>query len=244
MLIALTRGVPSSIANCQLTHLDRVSIDVKVARAQHEEYERVLEALGCTIVRAATADDLPDSVFVEDIAVVTDEIAVITRPGAESRRAETAGVVEVLRRYRELRFIEAPGTIDGGDVLRIGNRVYAGLSSRTNREGIRQLGLNARPIEVRGALHLKSAVTQIGENTVLINRDWVSGFDDYEQIEVHPDEPFAANALRVGDALIYSQSFPRTLERLRNYDVRTVDASELAKAEGGVTCCSVILRQG
>src|SRR3982074_480877 len=105
MLIALTRGVPSSIANCQLTHLDRVSIDVKVAREQHEEYERVLEALGCTIVRVATADDLPDSVFVEDIAVVTDEIAVITRPGAESRRAETAGVVEVLRRYCELRFI-------------------------------------------------------------------------------------------------------------------------------------------
>jgi dimethylargininase len=241
MLIALTRAVPASIADCQLTHIDRVPIDVAVARAQHEEYERALESLGCTIVRVATADELPDSVFVEDIAVVTDETAVITRPGAESRRAETAGVVEVLRRYRELRFIEAPGTIDGGDVLRIADRVFAGLSSRTNREGIRQLGLNVQPIEVRGALHLKSAVTQIGENTVLINRDWVGGFDDYEQIEVHPDEPFAANALRVGDALIYSTSFPRTLERLKNYDVRTVDASELAKAEGGVTCCSVIL---
>lgn len=238
MLIALTRGVPSSIANCQLTHLDRVPIDVDVARAQHEEYERALESLGCTIVRAAAADELPDSVFVEDIAVVTGEIAVITRPGAESRRAESAGVVEVLRRYRELRFIEAPGTIDGGDVLRIGDHAYAGLSSRTNLEGIRQLG--AIPIEVRGALHLKSAVTQIGENTVLINRDWVSGFDDYDQIDVHPDEPFAANALRIGDALIYSKSYPRTLERLKNYEVRTVDASELAKAEGGVTCCSII----
>jgi dimethylargininase len=140
MLIALTRAVPASIADCQLTHIDRVPIDVAVARAQHEEYERALESLGCTIVRVATADELPDSVFVEDIAVVTDETAVITRPGAESRRAETAGVVEVLRRYRELRFIEAPGTIDGGDVLRIGDRVFAGLSSRTNREGIRQLG--------------------------------------------------------------------------------------------------------
>ena len=126
-------------------------------------------------------------------------------------------------------------------MLCIGNRVYAGLSSRTNREGIRQLGANVQPIEVRGALHLKSAVTQIGENTVLINRDWVSGFDDYEQIEVHPDEPFAANALRIGNALIYSKAFPRTLERLKNYDVRTVGASELAKAEGGVTCCSILL---
>jgi dimethylargininase len=232
MLVAVTRAVPSSVNRCELTHVDRAPIDVEVARVQHAAYERALESLGCTIVGAAAADDLPDSVFVEDIAVIADDVAVITRPGAESRRAEIDGVADALRRYRELRFIEAPGTIDGG------------LTARTNAAGIEQLGrylgVDVVAIPVRGALHLKTAVTQIGENAVLINRDWVDGFDDYERIDVHPDEPFAANALLVAGSLIYSSAFPRTLERLKNFDVRVVDASELAKAEGGVTCCSVL----
>jgi len=246
MIVALTRPVPASINRCELTHVARSPIDVAVARAQHAEYERALESLGCTIEHVAAADDLPDSVFVEDMAVVVDEVAVITRPGAESRRAEIAGVADALRRHRDVHFITEPATIDGGDVLRIGERVYVGLTSRTNAEGVRQLGehlesygYSVEGIPVRGALHLKTAVTQIGANAVLINRQWVDGFDDYECIEVHPDEPFAANALLIGDALIYSSAFPRTRERLKN--VKLVDASELAKAEGGVTCCSLLL---
>lgn len=238
--------MPSTINHCELTHVARVVIDVDRARAQHDEYERALESLGCTIVRVPTADEFADSVFIEDTAIVVDEVAVITRPGAESRRGETAGVAEVLRNYRELRFIEPPATIDGGDALRIGKRVYVGVTPRSNADGVRQLrhalapfGYSVDAVPVYDALHLKTAVTQVGENTVLINRAWVDGFEEYERIDVHPDEPFAANALLVGDAVIYSSAFPRTAERLRN--VTLVDASELAKAEGGVTCCSLVL---
>lgn len=244
-MIALTRAVPSSIHLCELTHLARSPIDFDRARRQHEQYEA---ALGCTIERVPAADDLPDSVFIEDTAVVVDEIAVITRPGAESRRAEIAAVAEALRKYRELRFIEAPATLDGGDVLRVGKRVFVGATPRSNTEGVRQLRAHLAPfgyevsaVPVHGCLHLKSAVTQIGEETLLINREWVDGFDEYERIEVHPDEPFAANALRIGGALIYPSMFPRTLERLKDFNVRLVDADELAKAEGGVTCCSVLI---
>jgi len=246
MIVALTRPVPASVNRCELTHVARSPIDVAIARVQHAEYERALESLGCTIEHIAAADDLPDSVFVEDIAVVVDEVAVITRPGAESRRAEIEGVAGALRRHRDVRFITEPATIDGGDVLRIGERVYVGLTSRTNAVGVRQLsehlesyGYSVEGVPVRGALHLKTAVTQIGQNAVLINRQWVDGFDDYECIEVHPDEPFAANALLIGDALIYPSAFPRTRERLKN--VKLVDASELAKAEGGVTCCALLV---
>lgn len=248
MPIALTRPVPASINRCELTHVDRSPIDVNLARAQHAAYERALESLGCTIERIEAADDMPDSVFVEDVAVVVDEVAVITRPGAESRRAEIAGVAAALRRHCDLQFIKEPATIDGGDVLRIGERVFVGLTARTNAEGVRQLrehlesyGYSVEGVPVRGALHLKTAVTQIGENALLINRQWVDAFDDYECIEVHPEEPFAANALLVGRSLIYASAFPRTLERLKDYDVRLVDASELAKAEGGVTCCSLLV---
>ena len=246
MRIALTRGVPSTINRCELTHVERVPIDIDRARAQHDEYERALESLGCTIVRIDTADEFPDSVFIEDTAIVIDEVAVITRPGAESRRAETAAVADVLREYRTLRFIEPPATIDGGDVLCIGKRIYVGVTPRSNADGVRQLrdhlapfGYSVDAVPVRDCLHLKSAVTQIGEETVLINRAWVDGFEEYEHVDVHPAEPFAANALRIDDALIYSSMFPRTRERLKN--VRVVDASELAKAEGGVTCCSIVL---
>jgi len=244
-LIALTRGVPSTINRCELTHVERTPIDADRARAQHDEYERALESLGCTIVRVPTADEFPDSVFIEDAAIVVDEVAVITRPGAESRRGETAAVADALRNYRELRFIEPPATIDGGDVLCIGKRVYVGVTPRSNADGVRQLrdalapfGYSVDAVPVRDALHLKTAVTQVGENAVLINRAWVDGFDEYERIDVHPDEPFAANALRIGESLIYASSFPRTRERLKN--VTVVDASELAKAEGGVTCCSIV----
>ena len=244
-LIALTRPVPSTIQDCELTHLDRNPIDLDRAREQHRQYEAALAALGCTIEHVAAADEMPDSVFIEDTAVVVDEVAVITRPGAESRRGETVDVANVLKRYREVRFIEPPATLDGGDVLRIGKRVFVGVTPRSNSDGVKQLrealapfGYSVEAVPVHDCLHLKSAVTQVGENTVLINRAWCDAFDEYERIDVHPDEPFAANALRIGDAIVYPTQFPRTAERLRN--VRFVDAGELAKAEGGVTCCSVI----
>jgi len=252
MLIAITRKVGPAIRRCQLTHLERTPIDVARAIEQHAAYERVLAGLGCTIVSLPEEPDLPDSVFVEDAAVVVRGLAVITRPGAPSRRAETASVAAALARYRPTAAIEAPGTLDGGDVLVLGQRVLVGLSQRTNREGVAQLrallslhGLAVEALSVNACLHLKSAVTTVGPETVLVNPAWVdvSAFAGMRAIETDPDEPYAANALRVGDAVVYPAAFPRTAARLETAGVGLVrvDVSELAKAEGAVTCCSLIL---
>ncbi len=136
MLIALTRSVPPSIDNCELTHLRREPINYGRAAEQHTGYEKGLVVLGCTIQRLPSLPDLPDSVFVEDTAVVLPELAIIARPGAESRRFEVTSVAEALRPHYPLTFIEPPGTLDGGDVLLIGSTIYVGDSTRTNAEGI------------------------------------------------------------------------------------------------------------
>ncbi|HEY0021783.1 MAG TPA: arginine deiminase family protein [Longimicrobium sp.] len=252
MLIALTQAVPPSIVHCELTHLEREPIDLARAMEQHRRYEEALVELGCSLQRLPPAPELPDSVFVEDTAVVLPELAIVARPGAESRRAEVASVAEALRPYRRLAFIEAPGTLDGGDVLVLGSRIWVGLSERTNADGIRQLerivsgfGYELRSVTLTGCLHLKTAVTQIGERTVLLNPAWIDAamFEGLDRVEVHPDEPFAANALRVGQVLLYPAAFPQTRERLeeRGFTVRTIEADELAKAEAGLTCCSVLV---
>ena len=250
--IALTRAVSDAINSCERTHVAREPIDIDRARAQHAAYEAALEGAGCTVVRVEAAPDLPDAVFVEDAAVVVDEVAIITRPGAPSRRPETAGVAAVLGRYRELRYIDPPGTIDGGDVLLAGRRVFIGRSSRTNDAAIAQVrdalvpfGYTVRAVDVNAALHLKSAVTVIGDDQLLINSSWVPRqvFDGFNLVDIDTTEPHAANAVRIGDSLIYPSAFPRTRARLDQFGahVRVVDVSELAKAEGAVTCCSLIL---
>ena len=138
-MLAVTRPVPQSLRDCELTHLQRVPIDVALARAQHAEYERALTSLGCEIVHVPAADELPDSVFVEDIAIVLDEIAVITRPGARSRRPETVDIAATLGAFRQLQFLSEPATLDGGDVLRLGRVLYVGIGTRTNAAGAQQL---------------------------------------------------------------------------------------------------------
>jgi dimethylargininase len=251
VLLALTRAVPPSIVRCELTHLARAPIDVARAAAQHEAYVQTLVRLGCTVERLPDEPDNPDSAFVEDTAVVVDEVAVLARPGAESRRAEVGSVATALGHYREVGRIEAPGTLDGGDVLRVGQRVYVGLSGRTNAEGARQLaemlaphGYAVSTVDVRGCLHLKSAVTAVSDDTILVNPRCVdvSRFQGFRRIEVHPHEPFAANALNVDETLVCAAAAPRTRERLgaAGFAVESVDVSELAKAEAGVTCCSLI----
>ncbi len=251
MLMAITREVSPGIGRCELTHLDRTPIDVGLARAQHRGYEACLAGLGCRVQTLPATPELPDSVFVEDTALVLDEVAAITRPGAASRRAETAPIAEALRPYRRLLTLEAPGTLDGGDVLRVGRRLYVGRSSRSNAAGVAQLcallapyGYSVQGVPVSGCLHLKSAVTQVAADTLLANRAWVDlgAFTGLEIIDVDPAEPYAANALRVGEALVYPAAFPRTRARLegRGLAVHTVDVSELAKAEGAVTCCSLV----
>jgi dimethylargininase len=252
MPIALTRSVPPSIVNCELTHLKREPINFTRAEEQHVHYEEGLTALGCTIQRFPALPDLPDSVFVEDTAVVLPELAIIARPGAASRRFEVTSVADALRPEHGLAFVERPGTLEGGDVLRIGATIYVGQSSRTNAEGIRQLaeivsahGYSVRPVKLSGCLHLKSAVTQVAQDVVLLNSAWVdrSSFRRLQQIEVHPGEPFAANALLIGETVIYSATYDETRQRLEKngVSVHLVEVDELQKAEGGVTCCNILI---
>jgi len=252
MRIAVTRPVPESLARCELTHLSRAPIDVEVAAAQHRQYEEALRALGCSLRRVPAAHDLPDSLFVEDVAIVLDEIAIVTRPGAASRRPERASVAAVLSEYRPLRSIAAPGTLDGGDVLRLGRTLYVGLSTRTNEDGAQQLARHVEPfgygvecVQTAGCLHLKSAATAVDSGRVLCNPEWVDprAFRRVEIVEVDPAEPHAANVLRLGDTILCAARHERTVSalRARGFSVCTVDVSELAKAEAGVTCCSLII---
>jgi len=253
MWTALTRDVSPTLGDCELSYVDRTPIDVERARHQHEAYRRALEACGCRVIALPAAPDWPDAVFVEDVAVVLDEVAISTRPGAESRRGEVASVARELARFRTLSAIEAPGTIDGGDVLRIGRAIYVGASNRSNASAIEQLrallgahGYTVERVPIRGCLHLKSAITRVADGVVLANPDWVDldAFAAFRRIEVDPDEPHAANALRIADRVIYPASFPRTARRLEaaGIELETVDVSELQKAEGAVTCCSIVFR--
>ena len=251
MRIALTRDVSPAMDRCELSHLARNPIDQARAVAQHAAYEQCLMELGCRVHRVPSDASMPDAVFIEDTAVVVDELAVVTRPGARSRRAETEGVSTALTPFRSLAVIEAPGTLDGGDVLRIGRTFYVGDSARSNRDGIAQLGellapwdYRVVPVTTRDCLHLKTAATVAAPGIVVLNPDWVDRavFGAVAVVEVDPAEPFAGNVLRVGEATISAAAFPRTIRRLEalGIDVRAIDMSEFAKAEGGVTCCSVI----
>ncbi|MGB6487866.1 MAG: arginine deiminase family protein [Steroidobacteraceae bacterium] len=253
-LIAVTRRISSAMTRCELTHLQRTAIDVVLAREQHDGYEQALRGLGCRIETLPEESELPDSVFVEDTAIVLDEVAVITRPGAPSRRAETASIAAALAKHRKLVPIESPGTLDGGDVLRVERTLYVGTSSRSNANGIQQLGAlllpfgyRVVPVAVQGCLHLKSAVTQLAADALLINSRYVERrqFPGMRFIEVDESEPSGANALMLGLDVIYSGSYPRTAEVLRRHGIRvhTVAMSETEKAEGAVTCCSLLLAE-
>ena len=252
-LIALTRAVSPSLADCQLTHVAREPIDIARAHVQHAAYRDALAQAGCTVLELAALLEHPDAVFVEDVAIVLDEVAIMTRPGALSRRGEVDSVAAALASHRTLERIEAPGTIDGGDVLRLGRSLYVGLSGRSNADGIEQLRRLLQPlgylvegVSLRGCLHLKSAVTQVAPDTLLLQPAWVDAavFPDARIIEVDPAEEHAANALAIGKHVIYPDCFPRTRARLEaaGIAVLPVDVSELQKAEGAVTCCSLVFR--
>lgn len=251
MRIALVRDVSPALERCELSFQERVSIDLELARRQHRIYVETLSSLGCRVETLPTLPDNPDAVFVEDTAVVVEGVAVITRPGAESRRAEVDSTAAVLARWRKLAYIEAPGTLDGGDVLTVGRTVYVGQTARSNHAGIEQLrghlkphGYEVRGVDVKGCLHLKTAATQVGEKTLLINPAFVdkASFPGLDFVETDPAEPPAGNAVRVGTELIYPASFPRTRARLEQagFRLHAVDMSETEKAEGGVTCCSIL----
>jgi dimethylargininase len=251
MRIAITRSVSPSIVDCELTYRERQPIDVDLANQQHRHYEQCLVELGCMLDRLPAEPDLPDAVFVEDTAVVLEEVAILARPGAESRRPELPSVAERLKAYRRLLRIEPPGTMDGGDVLCVGKQIFVGSSRRTNAAGIAQLqslvqdfGYRVQAADIRDCLHLKSAVTNVGSGTLLVDptRVDLAVFDGFDCIETDPAEHHAANALLVGETVIYPLAHVRTRQRLEDHGitVRSVDISELAKAEAGVTCSSLV----
>lgn len=251
MKIAITRQISPAINRCELTHLPRQPIDYQRACTQHSKYEEALRSLGVEVISLDPDPDLPDSVFVEDVALVLDECAILLNPGASSRRPEVASVEKALSPFRPVFRIQPPGTVDGGDILRVRRTIYVGISSRSTEEAIEQikailepLNYNVHAVNVTGCLHLKSAVTQVSEDTLLVNPDWVSkeNFRGVQFIEVDPSEPYAANAVMVGNRIIYPSSFPKTRAKLEaaGINILLVDADELAKAEGAVTCCSLI----
>jgi dimethylargininase len=251
MLTAITRAVSSALANCQLSFVPRQTIDLAIACRQHRAYEQLLEKLGARVISLPAEPALPDSMFVEDPAIVLEELAIIFPLGTDSRRAEAASVAHALSAFRKLAHVILPGTSEGGDILRIGRKLYVGLSKRSNSEGLRQLTAIVAPYEyevipvnVTGCLHLKSAVTHLGEKTLLANRAWfdATAFSDYKWLEVDPAEPHAANALAIGGTIIFPAAFPLTRARIEaaGFDVTPLDISELQKAESGLTCSSLL----
>jgi dimethylargininase len=238
-----------------LSFIERKPIDIERARAQHHAYEDLLRKLGAQVLSLAEEPVLPDSMFVEDPAIVLDAVAIICSLGTETRRKEAPSIAAALEKFRPLVHINLPGTLEGGDVLRVGRQLYVGLTERSNAEGIRQLaviaaghGYDLTALPVTGCLHLKSAVTFIGKNTLLGNRAWfpserIGGFD---WVEVDPGEAHAGNALLVGDTVVFPASFPRTAERVqaKGFKVVLLDISELQKAESGLTCSSLLFEVG
>jgi dimethylargininase len=251
-LTALVRDVSPRLAEAELTHLDRALIDVDLARSQHASYADLLRALGADVVALPPLPEHPDGVFVEDVAVVVPEVAVVTRPGAASRRGEVAGLADLLRELRpRVEQLAAPATLDGGDVLRVGSRVLVGRSSRTNDHGVaalaallEPLGYDVHAITVQGYLHLKTAATALPDGTYLAASEVVAeSLREHGDVVVVP-EPSGADVLLVRDSVVVAASAPRTAQLVaaRGWQVHTVDIGELEKAEAGVTCLSVLLR--
>ena len=257
MWIAITRDVSASLGACELTHLSRRPIDVALAREQHDAYRQVLASLGFVVVSLPALDEHPDAVFVEDTAIVLDELAVLTRPGAASRRGEVAAMEPALEALRPLVRIEAPATLDGGDVLRVGRTLFVGRGTRTDAAGVAALraavapaGYEVLPVDVAGALHLKSAVSALDERTLLVDRSacdaGVFAARGLTLLDVPADEPAGANVLALGADVLVGAAFPGTARLLarRGHSVYPVDNGELLKAEAGLTCCSLLLRGG
>ncbi len=254
MIVALTREPARAMDACELTYMEREPIDAGVAARQHLGYREALRACGARVVTLPPAEGLPDAVFVEDTAVVLDEVAVLTRPGAESRRGEVGLIKPEVARLRPVVRVERPATLEGGDVLRLGRTLYVGLSARTNAEGAESLRRIAAPygyevvtVGPRGCLHLKTGCSALDDETVLVNPEWVDPviFGGRGVVAVDAAEPWAANVLSVGGVVCVNAAFPRTAAALsaRGYDVRAVEFSEFAKAEGGLTCMSLLFRQ-
>ena len=247
------RTVSRSLARCELSHMVRQEFDVGRAREQHAVYVQTLRTAGVNVTVLSEDSELPDSCFVEDPVILLDELAVLCRPGCASRRPEVDLIKPFVAAVRRVHRIVEPGTLEGGDVLRLEKRFFVGLSKRTNPEGIRQLenivgpyGYSVAAVNLHGCLHLKSAISSPVPGLLLVNPAWVdlSPFRDYESIPLPLEEPWGANVLAVNGTTLVAQSAPRTaaLLRDRGLGVISLDVSELQKAEAGLTCMSVLFR--
>ncbi|MEE8468445.1 MAG: arginine deiminase-related protein [Planctomycetota bacterium] len=253
-LTALVRRPGADLSACELTHLEREPVDALRAAQQHAAYVTALRELGVQVTELEPLDGHPDALFVEDCALVLDEIAVLCRPGVASRRGEVASLEPHLALHRELVHIEEPGTLEGGDLVVIEGVVHVGWSGRTNHAGLKMLahlllehGYLVKAAEVHGCLHLKSALSHLGDGRVLANRHWANleRVRASEVLEVDPSEPFGANVLKVGEILLCSASYPRTNQRLSaaGYELRVLELDELHKMEAAVTCPSLVFRK-
>lgn len=258
-LQAIVRRPCPEIAQCALTYIERSPIHFETLKEQHRHYCETLKKLGLSVKVLPEDSSHPDSVFVEDPAVIFDEMAFLNRLGVPSRQGETLSLREHLSPYRSTHQITPPGTLEGGDVLQVDRKVFVGISKRTNLEAIEQIQIQLKsydyeviPLELKECLHLKTACTYIGQQTFILNPQWVrkdffcSAFPQYKALTVHPSEPFAANTIKVGHTLITSASAPQTNQSLiaKGFSIQTLDISEVEKAEGGLTCLSLIFKEG
>ena len=241
---------PGPDANDGLTSQIGGAPDSAGLQRQHSAYCNALKSLGVRLIQLPPLPDFPDAYFVEDTAVVTPEVAVITRPGAPQRRGETPSIARVLKNFRPMESIQAPGTLDGGDVLTVDRRVFIGISSRTNQEGAGQLTriltscrYDCTRIAVHDNLHLKSNVTHLGEGRLLMNASWTdrSEFADYTKIPVSPSEIQACNALRINGRVLLSEGHPEVRTRLEalGLPIVTLKTSQIHRMDGGLTCLSI-----
>jgi dimethylargininase len=251
--VAFVRRPGPRLADGLVTHIERSDIDLDLAIAQWTRYVQALADSGWSVVEVEPADDCPDAVFVEDAVVVFDDLAVVKRPGAESRRDETAGAAAaVAAALLDVQHIVAPGTLDGGDVLKIGRTAFVGTGGRTNQEGVDQLAALVGPIgwrvvavPVGKVLHLKSAVTALPDGTVIGHPELAPDTSVFDRFMSVP-EPEGAHVVLLNDEqLLMSASAPRSAALLRSigYQPVVVDISEFEKLEGCVTCLSVRLRR-
>jgi dimethylargininase len=252
-LVAITHVPSPRLEQGERTYVEHGAIDVALARRQHGAYEDALRACGARVVRLAANRELPDCVFVEDTAIVLDEVAVMMSMGAETRRAEPPAIEAALRDYRQIERVELPATIDGGDVVLSGRTLFVGESPRTNAAGIAALrhvvsryGYEVAGVPVRGCLHLKTACSALPDGSLLVNSAWIESkpLGSRRLVRVPEPEPWAGDVLVIGECIIVSDAFPRTAELLRQmgWHVIPVSVSEFAKAEGGVTCMSLVFR--
>lgn len=249
---ALTRRPASSLVNCEVGYIPREGIDLPLAFRQHAAYCQALRQMGVDVEVLPPEEAFPDSVFIEDNAIILDELAVVTSMGTPSRQGESALLLPVLARHRRLVTISPPATIEGGDVLRMGKRLYVGVSTRTNLAGVaalreiaEPLGYEVTPIETRGCLHLKTACTSLDDETVLVNPAWldVDALGSCRLLHVPAEEPFGANVLCVHGGALVQASCPltRALIEAHGYGATGVDLGEFSKADAGLTCLSLLI---